>query len=305
MVSVIVPYYNRPEKLKRCINSVLKQTHQDFEILVIDDYSIIPLKLDIDPRIKVYRNSENSGPGLSRNVGLQKAKGNYIAFLDSDDYWDSRFLKRCMQRFFGKTDIAMVFANGYEVNEREEIIGIRRNSIIILNSILPQILKEVRHWGTGGCLWRSEYLKNIEWLSTSPWEDYAFDVGVAINCNKISGIKDCLVYYDLTGKDKISRQYWETAVSGKNKSLLHISKALRNSYFRNHLEIKEAITIQLINNIIAITGSKRNDKPSIGPSINEVKEWNGIIMWLYLKLIGYFPAKSRLKLFRLFKRLIA
>ena len=92
MTSIIIPYHNRPVKLKRCLNSIFQQTYQDFEILIIDDYSKTPLQLEVDNRVRILRNRKNLGPGLSRNVGLDNAKGEYIAFLDSDDYWDKEFL---------------------------------------------------------------------------------------------------------------------------------------------------------------------------------------------------------------------
>lgn len=301
MISIIIPYYNRPEKLKRCLTSVLEQTYQDFEILVVDDHSTIPLIIDYDTRITVFRNQKNLGPGFSRNVGLENAQGTYIAFLDSDDFWNSTFLQSCIDRFSENTDISMVFANGYDINEREEVIGIRRDSAIISNSILPQILQKHRHWGTGGCLWRSKYLKNVKWQPSTPWEDYAFDIDVAINCNKISGLKDCLVNYDTSGIDKISRQDWKEAISGKNKSVIYISKALRRSDFYLESEIKKAITIELINNLITIIGSKSNDKIFIKPIINELKNWNGFSMELYLRTIRCFSVNTQLRLLRRLK----
>lgn len=92
MISVIVPVYNVEDYLHVCINSVLKQTYQDFEIICIDDAST-DSSLDIlkyftqkDSRIKVLKNDSNRGPGFSRNKGLEVAQGKYISFLDGDDW---------------------------------------------------------------------------------------------------------------------------------------------------------------------------------------------------------------------------
>ena len=301
LVSIVIPYYNREEKFKRCLQSIFSQTYTHYEIIVVDDYSSIPLKMEFDSRISVYRNQKNLGPGQSRNRGLDNAKGDYIAFLDSDDYWDSKFLINCLQCFFENGDISMVFCNGYEVNEEGKVIGIRRKKVKTLDSILPEILQGSRHWGTGGCLWKREHLKNVTWQSTTPWEDYAFDIDVAIQCNKISGLKDCLVFYDTTGKDKISKQNREQAVLGKNKSLIYISQALRNSEFRYKFEIKQAITVQLINNIISIVGLDIHNKNIIPPLLNELKRWNGFYFSLYLEILGYLPKKTQLRLLRRLK----
>ena len=155
--------------------------------------------------------------------------------------------------------------------------------------------------GRGGCLWKSEYLKNVTWQPITPWEDYAFDIDVAIQCNKISGLKDCLVYYDITGKDKLSRQNREQAVLGKNKSLIYISKALRNSEFRDNIEIKEAVTIQLINNMISMIGFEINNKSLMEPIINELKSWNGFVLGFYLKITSFFSKNTQLRLLRRLK----
>lgn len=98
LVSVIIPTYNRLEKLKVAIESVVQQSFQNFEIIVVDDGSTDGtkdfFKTDtIDTRIN-YHFKENEGlPSLSRNYGAEKAKGKYLAFLDSDDLWLSSKLQ--------------------------------------------------------------------------------------------------------------------------------------------------------------------------------------------------------------------
>lgn len=92
MISIIIPIYNVEMYIKECIDSVLMQTYQNFEILLIDDGSTdssgklcdeIALT---DFRIKVFHKS-NGGSASARNYGMEKAVGEYIIFLDSDDYW--------------------------------------------------------------------------------------------------------------------------------------------------------------------------------------------------------------------------
>lgn len=92
MISVIMPIYNVEQYLFVCLNSVLRQTYQDFEIICIDDASsdsspdILNYFSKKDSRIKVLANETNRGPGFSRNRGLDIAKGKYISFLDGDDF---------------------------------------------------------------------------------------------------------------------------------------------------------------------------------------------------------------------------
>ena len=92
MISVIIPVYNVEDYLHVCINSVLRQSYQDFEIICIDDAStdssleILEYFVQKDSRVKVLKNDSNKGPGYSRNKALDIANGKYIFFLDSDDW---------------------------------------------------------------------------------------------------------------------------------------------------------------------------------------------------------------------------
>ncbi len=92
LISVIIPVYNVEKYLEKCVISVLRQTFTDFEILLIDDASpdTCPLLCDNlakeDERIKVFHLEKNGGVSNARNVGIEKANGEYILFLDSDDY---------------------------------------------------------------------------------------------------------------------------------------------------------------------------------------------------------------------------
>ena len=97
-VSVIVPLYNAEKYAKRCIESVLRQTYNNYELILIDDGSkdrtgeICDHYADIDSRIKVIH-KKNGGVSSARNKGLQEAQGEWITFLDADDWIEPNFLK--------------------------------------------------------------------------------------------------------------------------------------------------------------------------------------------------------------------
>ena len=92
-ISVIIPIYNAAPYLEKCIESILKQSYKDWEIIAVDDGStdgsgdICDKYSSLDNRIKTIH-QKNSGPGIARNTGMAKAKGEYIVFVDADDYID-------------------------------------------------------------------------------------------------------------------------------------------------------------------------------------------------------------------------
>lgn len=97
LVSVIMPCYNSGAYIKESIESVINQTYQNFELIIIDDVSsddsISIIKSFDDPRIKLIQSTHNGGAGVSRNKGIDVAKGRFIAFLDSDDLWRPKKLE--------------------------------------------------------------------------------------------------------------------------------------------------------------------------------------------------------------------
>lgn len=248
MVSIIIPYYNRPEKLRRCLDSILNQTYQNFEIFVVDDYSNIPLKLTIDNRIQVLRNCKNLGPGPSRNIGIENANGEYVAFLDSDDYWDPNFLERCLFQFSNAlNDPGMVFTNTLSVSKNGSSPKREWNSTTEV--ILPDILLKKRLWSTSSCLWKTEIIKDHRWIQTRNWEDYVFDISVALKCNRVCGIDEYLVFYDAEGDDKLSKtNYFERSIE-KTHSLLNIFELLKDTVYLNNKQIRNSIIDELISSL--------------------------------------------------------
>lgn len=100
LVSIIIPYFKKKDYILDAINSILNQTYQNFEIIIVyDDIDKSELSLiykiqKVDKRIKVLINKKNLGAGLSRNYAIKNSNGKYIAFLDADDIWNVKKLKK-------------------------------------------------------------------------------------------------------------------------------------------------------------------------------------------------------------------
>jgi glycosyltransferase involved in cell wall biosynthesis len=93
--TVVIPTYQRADLVSQAVQSVLSQTCQDFEIVVVDDGSPEPISLALDDdRLRVVRHDRNRGPSAARNTGIRAARGELVAFLDSDDLWFSEKLEK-------------------------------------------------------------------------------------------------------------------------------------------------------------------------------------------------------------------
>lgn len=94
LFSVIIPTHARPQMLREALESVLAQTEQNWEAIVVDDASPTPVVALPDPRIRLLRNPQSLGPAGARNRGIREARGRYVAFLDDDDAWTPQRLQR-------------------------------------------------------------------------------------------------------------------------------------------------------------------------------------------------------------------
>lgn len=148
LVSVIIPTYNQPGFLVQAIESVLKQTYKNYEIIVIDDGSTDNTKEILDSYIKnrkikyVYQN--NKRQAAARNTGILNSKGEFIAFLDHDDLWLPKKLELQVPLFKDK-EVALVYTNSEDINSKGKTIK-KRNLKYCGGYIFKDLLK--RHFIT-------------------------------------------------------------------------------------------------------------------------------------------------------------
>jgi glycosyltransferase involved in cell wall biosynthesis len=116
--SVVIPLFNKEAYVLRAIQSVLNQTHSDFELIVVDDGSTdggaAVVESVIDPRVRLIR-QPNGGVSKARNRGVQEARADWVSFLDADDEYEPEFLKRIFEfiRDHADADLALVGTNHY------------------------------------------------------------------------------------------------------------------------------------------------------------------------------------------------
>ena len=135
MISVLIPAYNTSALIERAISSVLHQSCQDFEIVVVDDASadntLEVVRAIGDARIRIFEQEENRGPAAARNRALREARGEFCAYLDGDDYWEPEFLRKTSEFLTRHPEAVAVFT------------GQCHHSVSTQKSIRPRCLTEV------------------------------------------------------------------------------------------------------------------------------------------------------------------
>jgi glycosyltransferase involved in cell wall biosynthesis len=125
LVTCIIPAYNREKYIESAIESVLNQTYKNMEIIVVDDGStdnIRKLVENLKGKVK-YVWQPNSGSAAARNLGISKASGDFIGFLDSDDMWDKNKIFLQLECFENNPEIDVCLCNIKIINEKEKRIS--------------------------------------------------------------------------------------------------------------------------------------------------------------------------------------
>ena len=142
LVSVIIPYYKKRNFIKETVLSVINQSYDYLEILIIyDDINLNDLEFikqisKLDNRIKIFNNNKRLGAGLSRNIGIGQSNGKYIAFIDADDTWVSDKLSDQIS-FMKKNNFQISHTSYFIMDEKKKIIGQRKaRDLLSINEVL-------------------------------------------------------------------------------------------------------------------------------------------------------------------------
>ena len=202
LVSIITPAYNAEKYIAETIESVLAQTYQKWEMLIVNDCStdntteIVQNYVGKDKRIKLINLKKNSGAAIARNTAIQNAKGRYIAFLDSDDLWKKEKLQKQIQ-FMQQNEYAFTYTSYEHFKEVKENI---QNQVQIPKSLnYKQALKGNKI----GCLTvmlDRKHIPNIH-FTTQSHEDYILWLNILKQGIIAYGIQESLALYR-TGNSK-------------------------------------------------------------------------------------------------------
>ncbi len=269
-VSVIVPVFNSEKYIGECLDSLVNQTLKDIEIIIIDDASIDnSLKIIKEyakkySNIKVYQNDQNRGQGFTRNVGLSLAKGEYIGFVDDDDYIDFTMYE--------------TMYNGAKENNNPDIVScgikfVHINDKFQMNSDLNSSAKgyiyhtskhpEKIFWESPSCcnkIFKKDLIDKYRFLELRIWEDIAFTYSMLIKANIVLNFHDNFYNYrrDVT-KGVSSRSYHSNAPL---EDIFTISDEISMQAKRYHKERIFKKVILLLQLSVCLE------------RLSEIKEWN-------------------------------
>ncbi len=208
MISVIVPVYNVELYLRKCLDNIVEQTYRDLEILVIDDGStdgsgrICDEFSERDERIRVYH-TENHGLSAARNLGIENANGEYLGFVDSDDWIESDMYEMLIRKAI-ETDADVVECGScaeYQTRtilyEKEcvQVSGVEAIHLLLCEKLTTTV------WDK---LWKRKCFNNISFPNGRVFEDVATTFRLYEAAEKVCSIKDCK-YHNNVRMNSISR----------------------------------------------------------------------------------------------------
>lgn len=163
LISIIIPVYNAEGHIGRCIDSILAQTHKNLEIVLIDDGSsdnslkICKEYAEKDSRIVVLH-KENGGVSSARNLGLESCNGEYIGFIDSDDYIENTMYEELLYAALKNDTVISMCAYNLIKGETKDIKGFCSDADTITNT---QLMKDIYTYKNMGVLWNKLFKRTV------------------------------------------------------------------------------------------------------------------------------------------------
>ena len=247
-VSIIVPVYNVEEYLRKCLDSLVNQTYKNIEIVIVNDGTKDNSQLIIDeyrekyPKIIKSYIKENGGLASARNYGVAKSTGNYIMFVDSDDYVDLNMVEKLYNEL-KNTNSDIVVCGAYQVCD---------NNIKKLNTFNKYNLDNKKNYIVNcvGACWqlikKDLFIKNdLSFLEKHFYEDIAVIPSLAIYVKNISYIEDPLYYYLVRSGSIMNQQKYSKSLEDIFDSLEILKKRfISNNKFELYYDELEYLYIE-------------------------------------------------------------
>lgn len=242
IVSIIVPMYNAEKFIGKTIESVLAQTYQNWEMLIMNDVStdnslaIVSMYAKKDERIKIVNTEKNVGVVKGRNFLIDLASGKYIAFLDADDYWHNEKLEKQIK--FMKEKNASISCTEYtRVKENEEKI----NDVIIKEEISYNDMLKNNYLGCLTVIYDAKKIGKRYFKELEKNEDYVLWLEIVKDVNTIYGLKENLAYYRVLDNSRSSNKVKTAKVRWEIYRKIEKLSLLKSIYYFLHYAIRAVL----------------------------------------------------------------
>ena len=257
-ISVIIPVYNSSTYLRKCLDSVVNQTLKDIEIIIINDGSTDDSKNIIEEYSCKYKNiifidQENKGIGKTRNIGIKKATGEYITFVDSDDYIKENMLEE-YYKYAKKHNFDLVIGSYIKKINNKEII-FENNKFKTGNvKTTPQILYLIEY-GPWAKLYKREMLinNNIYFDEKRKYEDMPFVSKALLKSKLIGQITEPYYYYIIHNNSET------TTMDKRVFDILDILKEIKD-YYKREYYLRDELDYVIINKVTTYMLQQRVQK---------------------------------------------
>ena len=312
-ISVIIPVYNVEKYVRKSINSILEQTYKNYEIILIDDGSTDRSGKICDEyaykygNIKVYHQN-NSGLSKARNTGIEKSKGNYICFLDSDDWYSNNALEEYVSLIINyKADISII--NVFNTFD-EKTIYLPKNTKFTYNKseAMTQLFKNFSVFGSAcNKLYKREIFNNIRFPNGQCWEDMYISLDVLMNISKIAYSKNACLYYRHR-EESITMSKFSRKNLDEYYAISHVSQSIRkvnriDLWYKNNSRCLN----YLMRTYIKLEDSELTDKKELMTEykykIYELFQSQPLIRWRFkdIKRYLYFRLSPKIYKFLAYK----
>lgn len=283
-ISIIIPCYNVENYIKECLESIINQTYKSLEIICINDGSrdstlaIIEQYAKEDSRIKSY-NQENKGLSESRTLGISYATGDYILFVDSDDWLELTAIEVLLTKQNNYDIICFSYVREFKNMSLPKKIGIQgelsakdlqRRIVGPIGDEISQIENLdalVTIWGK---LYRSEKLRNVTFVEVSKigtWEDGLFNLQVLENCNRILVLDQAFYHYRKTNQNSFTNLYKNDFYKKWLTKFSLISEVIKNKEEVFNIALQNRIALS----VLGLTLTEINNKNSFSQKIVGIK----------------------------------
>ncbi len=301
--SIIVPVYNVEKYIKRCLDSIKMQTFKDYEVIIINDGSTDnSLEIIKDFPYNVIT-TENKGLSSARNLGVSKAKGDYLLFLDSDDYIEKNLLEELNNSIKDNPDIVRFQIQ--TVTDNNNIVKYEEEPFTIKNGEVAFPLITKYHFVELACCYaykRSYFQKeNFKFKEGTFHEDYGLIPLVIIKANKVKSISYIgYNYYQRTGSIMNNANYEKTKkkVEDLYNHYLFLVEEI------NKTEINSKVFKSFLANsvILKICELEKQDYKEYKKKLQEDKVYDNILTDTFSRKIKYLLLKISPKLYKMIRK---